>query len=363
MKQFKVLPSRFSSLGRLNRLKRLWLIIGLFIAVTLLEFVTPPEYVFGYFYIAPILLADIWLTETARWRFTLAACVLTIASTFVPGLHAVRASTIISRFIAMLTQIVTGFIGKIYRLYQEKLLQQRVQKTQQALISVREDFASTLSNDLKTPLLGAIETLQAFEQGYFGAVCPSQKQVLATMIRSHQSSLEMVETLLDVYRNDVEGLQLHRESVDLIKIAENAAMNLTKLASSRRVSISFNYGDSNFRQYLRVNGDAMLLSRVFANLLTNAINHSPRGSKVEMLLSSGSEYNTVKVIDCGASVTPEELPNLFERFYQGYSIRQAKGSGLSLYLTRQIVEAHGGKIWVENRVSQGAVFAFRLPAL
>jgi two-component system NarL family sensor kinase len=71
----------------------------------------------------------------------------------------------------------------------------------------------------------------------------------------------------------------------------------------------------------------------------------------------------VKVLDNGPGITEDELPYLFERFYQGQSDRQAKGSGLGLYLTRQIIEAHGGTIWAENRKPQGALFGFRLPAV
>ena len=70
----------------------------------------------------------------------------------------------------------------------------------------------------------------------------------------------------------------------------------------------------------------------------------------------------VKVIDEGQGIRDEEFPMLFERFYQGNGDRQAKGSGLGLYLSRQIVEAHGGKIWAEQRSPQGAIFAFRLTA-
>jgi two-component system NarL family sensor kinase len=69
----------------------------------------------------------------------------------------------------------------------------------------------------------------------------------------------------------------------------------------------------------------------------------------------------VKVIDNGPGINTSQIPHLFERFYQGDSDRQAKGSGLGLYLTRQIIEAHGGTIWAENRMPNGALFGFRLP--
>lgn len=359
-----MLPVKIFSYANKAQMKTSGLIIGLFIVVALLEYSTPPDYVFGYLYIGPILLANARLERSATLQLTVIACVLTILNVWVPGLYLVRTSTVASRLIAILALVVTGVLSDRNRINQQALLEQTAKlQAQETLASVREDFTSTLTHDLKTPLLGAIETLQAFERGNFGSVVPTQQKVLATMIRSHQTSLQLVETLLDIYRNDVEGLKLRLARVDLVAIAEEVATTLTELASSRRVYISFNYGESNFRKILWVYGDVFQLQRVFANLLTNAINHSPRGGKVEVLLESGSSYQIAKVIDSGAGITQEELPHLFERFYQGHTDRQAKGSGLGLYLTRQIVEAHGGKIWVENRVPNGAIFAFRLPIL
>ena len=231
------------------------------------------------------------------------------------------------------------------------------------MVRLREDFASTLTHDLKTPLLGAIETIKAFEQEKFGAVLPTQQRVLATMARSHKTSLQLLETLLDVYRNDTEGLKLDLEPVDLAVLAQEVTANLSELASTRRVYLCLNYGDSDFRRSLWVNGDALQLQRVFTNLLVNAINHSRRGGHIEVVLEPQADYQVVKILDTGAGIQPEQFPHLFERFYQGHSDRQAKGSGLGLYLSRQIIEAHGGIIWAENRVPSGAMFNFKLPVL
>lgn len=343
---------------------KFWLIFGLFAIVAALEFSTPSAYVFGYLYIGPILLTNARFGRTATMPATAIACLLTIANVWLPTFDVIQAPTVASRLIAVLALIVTGFLSDRNRSYQETLLQQQAKlQAQEKLASVREDFASTLTHDLKTPLLGAIETLKALKRGNFGPISSEQKNVVTTMIRSHQTSLQLVETLLDVYRNDVEGLKLQFAPVDLVEVAEDVATTLMELAASRRIHISFNYGNSDFRQFLWVNGDALQLQRVFANLLTNAINHSPRGSKVEVVLEAGSSYQVAKIVDMGAGITPQELPHLFKRFYQGESDRQAKGSGLGLYLTRQIVEAHGGKIWAENQQPHGAIFAFRLPVL
>lgn len=344
------------------QLKTFWLVVGLFIVVFSLEVATPPDYVFGYLYIGPILLASTHLSRRTTFQATLVACVLTLINVWLPGIETVKTPTIASRMIATLALVVTGVLSDRNRLYQQTVLQQQAKlEAQEKLASIREDFASTLTHDLKTPLLGAIETLKAFQHGSFGSVEPSQEKILATMMRSHKTTLQMVETLLDVYRNDNEGLQLNLASIDLVEIAAEVTTAMTDLAASRRVHISIHYGASDFRQFLWVKGDALQLQRVLANLLTNAINHSPRGARVEVVLEPGSSHQTVRVKDNGAGIKADELPHLFERFYQGQSDRQAKGAGLGLYLSRQIIEAHGGTIWAENQHPTGAIFAFRLP--
>lgn len=341
-----------------------WLIVVLFALVFLLEYITPPAYVFGYLYIGPIVIASGFLSRRVTFSLTGIACVLTLLNIWIPHEQKVEASTIASRLIATLALIVTGILSDRNKVFQQTVSQQQAKiQAQEKLVRIREDFASTLAHDLKTPLLGAIETLKAFQKESFGPIAPAQATVLATMVRSHKNTLQMVETLLDVYRNDNEGLSLQLAPVDLAKLTEEITITLIDLATSRRIHISTCYGESDFRKFLWVKGDSFQLQRVLANLLTNAINHSPRGGRVEVSLESSSSYQTVKVADHGAGVRPEDIPYLFERFYQGQSDRQAKGAGLGLYLSRQIVEAHGGTIWAENRSPTGAIFAFRLPAL
>jgi two-component system NarL family sensor kinase len=343
-------------------LSKLAVILGLFVAVMFMEFETPTEYVFGYMYTGPILLANSWFGGIATFQVTTVAVCLTILNLFFPGGEVMQPSIIASRAIASMALIVTGVLSERLRRSQKAIAFTRAKlESQQELVKLREDFASTLTHDLKTPLLGAIETIKAFQQEKFGPVLPTQQQVLDTMARSHQTSLQLVETLLDVYRNDTEGLKLDLAPVDLTNIAEEVTSSLIELAANRRVHLSLNYGDSDWRHALWVRGDTLQLQRVFNNLLVNAINHSRRGAKVEVVLEPQASYQVVKILDTGAGIQPEQFSHLFERFYQGHSDRQAKGSGLGLYLSRQIIEAHGGIIWAENRFPTGAMFAFKLP--
>jgi two-component system, NarL family, sensor kinase len=343
---------------------RFWATIGLFGIVFTLEMLTPPDYVMGYLYILPILVAKPELSQRNTFPITTIAVCLTLLNIWIPGNEQIQPAMVTNRLITVFALIVTGILTDRNHQIESTLAQQQAKlQVQSKLASLREDFTSTLAHDLKTPILGAIETLKAFTREQFGAVQPKQKSVLDTTIRSHQTSLKLIETLLDIYRNDLSGLELHLTPIDLVAIAESTTTALLDLAASRRVHISLNYGESDFRQFLWVNGDAFQLQRVFANLITNAINHSPRGAKVEVILGTQSGERVVKIVDTGAGIQPDEMPHLFDRFYQGQSDRQASGSGLGLYLARQIIEAHNGTIWAENRSPQGAIFGFRLAAI
>jgi len=344
--------------------KMQWVIFILFVIIIILEFSTPPPYVFGYLYIGAVLLANARLSRNAANQVTVISVVLTILNLAIPGLEPITPATIANRLIAVIALVVTAWLSDRNRYYQEAIARQQIKiEAQEQLDRVREDFASTLTHDLKTPLLGAIETLSAFQQEKFGPVSPMQQRVLNIMSRSHRTTLQLVETLLDVYRNDLEGLKLHFQPVNLVTLAEESIATLTELASTRQIHINLGYCASDFRPSLWVNGDALQLQRVFVNLIANGINHSYRGGKVEVILTSKDTVHVVKIVDRGQGLSSAEISLLFDRFYQGHGDRQAKGAGLGLYLSRQIVEAHSGTIWAESHRPQGAIFGFQLPAL
>ncbi len=336
-------------------------IAGLFIAILILEFSTPVDYLFGYLYTVPILLASFRFGRTAAIYATTIAVILTLSYIWIPSGQIVTMPMVVDRSIASATLMLAGWLSENNHSYRAAIAKQQAHlDIQQQLVRLREDFASTLTHDLKTPLLGGIATLEAFQAEKFGAVTEMQQQVLAMMFRSHQTSLQLVETLLDVYRNDTEGLKLSLAPVDLTALAQEVVTTLSPLAAADRIYLSLNYGASDFRQSLWVNGDRFQLQRVFTNLLKNAIDHSRRGERVEIVLESHAHQQVVKILDSGSGITTTELPYLFQRFYQGHSDRQAQGTGLGLYLCRQIIEAHQGIIWAENRDSSGAMFGFKL---
>lgn len=336
------------------------LITAIFLVVIVLEYSTPNAFVFGYFYTGAVVLASHRLGRQQAIAVTLTAVALILLNLVFPHADSLDLSTVANRLIAVVALLVAGYLTDRNRFYEDKITRQQVHiQAQTQLAILREDFVSTLTHDLKTPLLGAIETVKSFRTEHFGAVNPTQHKVLEMMERSHRSTLQLVETVLEVYRTDAEGLGLNRSLVNLRSLIADTIAALTYLAQARQIYLKLTPHGQNFW----VIGDEMQLRRVFENLLVNAINHAPRSTQVEVILATTGQTQQVQVLDCGPGIADHELPSLFERFYQSYSNRQAKGSGLGLYLSRQIIEAHSGKIWAENRQPQGAMFCCRLPAV
>lgn len=356
------IPPQDSPQPPIWRKREVILITIVLLMISILDFFTPPEYILGFLYLAPLLLANRRLSQRLVLIITSIIIFLMLLNLWFPNAALVTLPAIVNRLIAALSMVVTSILSIRNKEYANTIsIQQADFAAQSQLASLREDFASTLTHDLKTPLLGAIATLNAFLEGQFGSISQIQTQVLSTMERSHKMSVQLLETLLDIYRNDSTGLVLHLETIDLTTLVEEAANQVAGLAHHRQVHITVGYGDSQFRRSLRMQADALQLQRVLMNLLVNAINHSSRGDRVEVRLSSTGSHHRVHVRDQGAGLKPEVIEQLFQRFYQGNSDRQAQGTGLGLYLARQIITAHHGTIWAEPLSPKGAVFAFQLP--
>jgi two-component system sensor histidine kinase KdpD len=107
--------------------------------------------------------------------------------------------------------------------------------------------------------------------------------------------------------------------------------------------------------------DEVLVERVLVNLLENAIRYTPPESPIELTASADPEAVTVAVLDRGPGMTPGEEAKVFEKFFRGETGQSRRGIGLGLALARSVVEAHGGRIWAENRPGGGAAFRFTLP--
>jgi len=234
----------------------------------------------------------------------------------------------------------------------------------------REDFVSRLTHDLRTPLVAADRMLLLFQQGALGELSPTMQEAVVTMVRSNRNLLQMVNTLLEVYRFEAGRKNLTFLPVDIKELLEEVAKELTPLAQEKGLSLQLQLTQRS--DISKVMGDRLELHRLFVNLVGNAIKFTDAGSITIRLLTSTStaaantqpeqksaSYLVIEVEDTGPGIPPEEQAVLFERFRQGSHKRS--GSGLGLYLSRRIVEAHQGTIQVKSQLGKGSVFIVRLP--
>ncbi len=360
-----------------------WL-VGIFCGlIFILEIFAPIEYVFGHLYIIPILLVACELTSSnvSTSSILSATSIVTRISVFLTSIDLVLSGVInygfsnivefpipvlVNRLNAVLVLLIANWLIQSSLKYMDKIFLQKeeinYQRTELAaqiqLDKIHQNFVYTLTHDLKTPLLGAIQTIKSFQTGMFGLINDHQAQVLDIMSRSQQRSLQLVETLLDVYRNDAEELILYRQSIDLESIAKEAIDIVISLEVERQIKFNLKCFEMPNRQP-EITGDRLQLSRVFTNLLTNAVDHSPRGGQIDVIIRYEDYQCIVEVLDRGQGISSSDLPFLFDRFYQAQ--KKLKGFGLGLHLSRQIIEAHRGEIWAESILPAGAKFCFSLP--
>ncbi|MEM7554768.1 MAG: hybrid sensor histidine kinase/response regulator [Cyanobacteria bacterium P01_A01_bin.84] len=221
----------------------------------------------------------------------------------------------------------------------------------------REDFVSRLTHDLRTPLVAAERMMGLCLEGALGELSPQMSEVLSTMARSNSNLLAMVNTLLEVYRFEAGRKTLTFLSFDICKLLEEISKELMSLAEDKGLKILLEIGC----EPIIIEGDRLELHRLFTNLVGNAIKFTDTGCISIFLKENFPEDNalTFQIKDTGVGITPELQETLFERFRPGSHKRS--GSGLGLYLSSRIVQAHQGKISVTSEVGKGSVFHITLP--
>ncbi len=226
---------------------------------------------------------------------------------------------------------------------------------------LRDDFVSTLTHDLRTPLLAAIQTLGLFLDGSLGTLSRQQEEMCNMLIASHRDMLGLVNVLLEVYKYEAGQQKLVFQPLDIANLVQTVTHELQALAQNRNQTLSISIP----KAIPSVFGDRQELRRVFINLIGNAINYTQAGGEISVYLetqqANGKKQVVFSVTDNGRGIPEKDIPQLFQRFSQGTSKKRSSGSGLGLYLSRQIIDAHQGEIGVESQEGKGSRFYLALP--
>jgi len=225
------------------------------------------------------------------------------------------------------------------------------------LDDMKSEFISVVSHELKTPLTSMKEAASLLLEGLAGALSDKQRRLVEIMDQGIRRLLHTVSELLDMSRIESGMVRLNKEVCDMNAVTASFISEIRPIADAGSVDIRVDYDV----QSCEVMADRNKILQVLTNLTHNAIKYSPEGAMVEIRVKNSDGYVVTEVEDHGKGIPEEDLPRIFEKFYQSRYTRGHGGIGLGLAISRGIVDAHGGKMYAQSIVGKGSVFGFSLP--
>ena len=228
---------------------------------------------------------------------------------------------------------------------------------QKELENLKEDFVATLTHDLKVPIIAETNMLELFLNGSFGNVNEKQSVALKNMQSSNRELLDLVQIVLDTYKFRSQTIRLYRENIMLKSFIEEIITEMTPIADKTKNSFRFN-----LPRDIRVLADKMQLKRVLKNIIQNAISYGKQNSPIEITIGEVPKYITIKVKDYGKGIAKDDINKIFNKYYSAAKKFRKIGTGLGLYLSFQIIKAHGGDLTAESIENEYTEFCIKLPA-
>ena len=231
---------------------------------------------------------------------------------------------------------------------------------QRELESLRRDLIAWVGHDLQTPLASMRAILEALSDGVVDE--PDMvKRYLLTAQRDVMSLSALIDDLFQMSQLDAGGFPLQRAPASLSDLVSDTLESFSQLAKQREITLEGQV-ESDVDPVLM---DTQAIGRVFNNLISNALRHTPSQGRVSVWGRRGRSGVDVTVSDTGEGIRAQDIPHIFERFYRGDASRSrnrgTSGAGLGLAIARGIVEAHGGDIQVQSEPDKGTQFTFHLP--
>jgi PAS domain S-box-containing protein len=221
---------------------------------------------------------------------------------------------------------------------------------------MKSEFLSNVSHELRTPL----QSIGGFTKLLMNGQVPDpavQQEFLQIIDRETSYLGNLINSLLDMSRLESGRFQINRSLVSIQETINDSIKSFQSLAREKNIALTENIPP----ELPEIEVDAGRLRQVFFNLLSNAIKYSDPGGKITFKAVKREDGLLFQVSDRGIGIPKEALQHLFERFYRAEDKLARGGTGLGLYITKQIIEAHGGRIWVESQVREGSTFSFSLP--
>ena len=225
---------------------------------------------------------------------------------------------------------------------------------------LKAEFVSIATHELKTPVNVMLGYLQLLQENVYGELTERQREIAATLVSQTQQLSRLIRQLLDVSRFDAGGGKLETRPIVLSEFLDDLERAFRVLALQREVNFEVKSDRDIPHEVL---WDPVRINEVLGNLLSNAFKFTNKGGRVSLTVGREGDHVRMSVSDTGAGIPRDQLPHIFEKFYQAdtQAPLALRGAGLGLAIAKSIVTAHNGGIDVESRVGVGTTFTIRLP--
>lgn len=222
---------------------------------------------------------------------------------------------------------------------------------QKEIDSLKEDFVATLTHDLKVPIIAEANMLEFFLQEKFGTLNDKQKEALENMKASNKELLDLVQIVLETYRLKEDEIDLNLEKISVKKFLNIIAEEMTYIAQKTNNKIVVIVPED-----YDIEIDFLHFKRVLKNLVNNAILYGKSNTDIEIIAKIVNEKSQIIVKDYGKGISAEDIEKIFNKYFSASKKFRKIGTGLGLYLSKKIVEAHGGKLGVESQEGEYTKF-------
>jgi len=264
--------------------------------------------------------------------------------------------------------MIAGLIGitrdithrtQVERLQEEKARIQKKLDVLEELSSMKSEFVSVVSHELRTPLAIIKEAVMLILGEFAGPVSDKQKELLSKAKDNIERLKGIIEDLLDISRIERGTLKLHYSLVNLNDLLLDSSEYFGKIAHEKGLHLQYVLPEDQVNIFI----DAARINQVVSNLITNAIKFTAQNGSIKVGVEILETKVRIGVIDTGIGIAKDNLSSLFDKFVQFSKSHgaQRKGLGLGLSIAKELVEKHGGEIWLESKPGVGSRFYFTLP--
>lgn len=221
----------------------------------------------------------------------------------------------------------------------------------------KETFIATLTHDLKSPIRAEQNIIQQLLDGKFGALNDTQKVIMTEMLKSREYTKRMVDNILTRYKLTSDKFEILPENNSYKQTVENAVQEVAHTISDKKQKLTISY-NANTDEFIF---DRIEITRVLVNLISNAAEYTPNNGNISVSVSEDKDKIITSISDNGYGIDENDIRFIFDKNVTLAKKYRKVGSGLGLYISKSIINAHGGEITVKSKPNEGSTFTFSLP--